>query len=209
MKNIKNLLLTILLAYIFVPSIVKADVLRLDYSYDKIAKLGNEAEYKFSVDSNSYEYFITYDKNMLKLKDTVLEYLDICVGEPNIKIEDNNGKITVRKDANDCSYKSVKLVFTTLKEGTTKLDVVGGKDTTFGSGGKAQQINISTEIIDVNKECESSEKVEECEKCEVCQEIKESTTDSSENIITYILLCISLVLNIVTIIIILKKSKFK
>lgn len=200
MKKIRNLLLIILF---ICPFIVKADEIDLDYSYDRLAKLGGEAQYTFSVGTGEYEYYIEYDKQYLKFeKYEGVSYQEICGGnQDNITAKDNNGKITIKGEEDGCNS-GITLFFTPLKEGTTKLKVLEGNIKFSG-----KRIDISTEIIDGNKKCEKCPEVKECEKCEKCPELNESSNNSSNNIVLYVVLGVLVILNIVTFIFTLKSNK--
>ncbi len=197
MKKIRNLLLIILF---ICPFIVKADEIDLDYSYDRFAKLGGEAQYSFSVGTGEYEYYIEYDPQYLKFeKYEGFSYSHICGGrQDNITAKDNNGKITIKGEEDGCNS-GITLFFTPLKEGTTKLEVSEGNIKFSG-----KRIDISTEIIDGNKKCETCPDVKECEKCTA---VNESSNSSSNNIVLYVVLGVLVILNIVTLIFTLKSNK--
>lgn len=196
MKKIRNLLLIILF---ICPFIVKADEVDLDYSYDRLAKLGGEAQYTFSVGTGEYEYYIEYDKQYLKFeKYEGISYQEICGGnQDNITAKDNNGKITIKRE--DGCNSGITLFFTPLKEGTTKLEVSEGNIKFSG-----KRIDISTEIIDGNKKCEKCPEVKECEKCTA---VNESSNSSSNNIVLYVVLGVLVILNIISLIFTLKSNK--
>ncbi len=209
MKKNKSLLLMILLLLFVCPFIVKADVADLELSYDRFAKLGGDAQYTFSIRQRSeYEYYVEYDKQYLKFEGYQgITTQHIGFDDDEITAIDNNGKITIKKK-NDVSSYGVTLIFTTLKEGTTKLVVKS--DSKFIDG---EPINISTEIINTNKKCEKCPEVKECEKCpevkecKKCPEVKENSKSSSDNIVLYVALGLLVIVNIVTIILALKSIK--
>lgn len=203
MKKVRDLLLIILF---ICPFIVKADARPLEFSYDRLAKLGGEVRYEIYENSSSYEFYIEYDPQYLKFYDYYRIYYDLgSCGDLTVK--DNNGKITVKMENGNCS--GIVLNFKTLKEGTTTPVIKG--EAYLGAPFKTP-----IEIIDTNKKCEKCPEVKECEKCEKCPEVKEcekctavneSSNSSSNNIVLYVVLGVLVILNIVTLIFTLRSNK--
>ena len=177
MKKIKNILFLGLLMLCFVPKLVNADAARMEYNFQKLAKLGEEVTYTFYYGGNeysgSYEFFVAYDKEYLEL---VNSYNGAGACGPSVTtINDVDGKITISHPNGACQG-PIELVFKTLKEGNTKLEVTPGENTAFLN----QMIdNVETEIINTNEKCP------ECEKCAVCEECKEC--EKTDNMALYVL----------------------
>ena len=181
MKNIKNILFCGLLMLCFVPKIVNADVANLEYHFQKIAKLGDEVTYTFyygGLDVGEYELFVNYDKEYLELVDSNngSYYSGACAGSVTT-INEMDGKITISHPSGACQG-PVELIFKTLKEGKTKLEVTPGENTGFLNQEQIVE-DVETEIINTNLECP------ECEKCVVCEECKEC--DSTDSMALYVL----------------------
>lgn len=159
MKKLKDILLFGILLLCLVPKLVSADVLRLDYYFEKTAKLGDEISYYFSINTDyayDYSFSIIYDKEYLELVSNTpcvgLSAVDRCptivsLDTEKINVEHSNGV-----------NRPISLTFKTLKEGNTKLEVLPSENTNFGENGGPQEINIETEIINTNvvsPECET------------------------------------------------------